>query len=383
MIRVLKSLILIVCISGVTPVEAKIYNVKGLEVEIQGYLGYQYIGSTTPKPGHSLDSSPQAGIVLNLKINNNWTIYNQFRYDSILQGIPVYNFIEYTPDTWHGIDFKIVAGNIIHNYGLYGNRRQNPRTRPSIIEPQAIYWNILEQTLTSGLGVGFAATYKDVTIRYDISEPRILDNRQESAAQSGQILNSIQAPFGSNTNLNLAWNPRELPIRTNTWWSHQNDGNNINSRVPASIKRAILADGGFTQDVVGTGIEYSRGPITLSAEGMLVKHFDIPWSQIIDKGNKGFSLSGIYDINDEWSVRVNYNQYKSKLANVSQLAVPQIGYAKDLNFGVDYTKNSWLIRAEMHHIQGGRWVQPDSFKQDPNSFKDWWMGGVSVTYFFN
>lgn len=379
MIRVLKSLILIICISGIAPANAKIFNVHGIDVEIQGYLGYQYIGATVPGVGDTIKSTPQGGLIVNFKFTDEWAIYNQFRYNDRLVGVPVYNFIEWTPNWSNDINVKFVAGNIIHSYGLYGNRRQNPRTRPAIVEPQGMYWNILEQTLTGGTGVGAAISYKGLTLRYDISKPHVIDPKDETSAWAGSLLRSLDVKFGSHQIVTLNWDPVDLPIRTSLGYMSFDAGKDIEPRAPKALTNLVLNNSKF--EAVTAGIEYSQGPITLSAEGLGVRYLDAKLSQPSSL-SKGYSLSAIYDINSNWSVRANYNEYASHLSRLVPNPQPWMVYAKDINVGVDYTKNNWLVRAELHHINGSRWVQPSQIAKDPAAFQDWWMGGVSVTYFF-
>ena len=349
---------------------------NGIRLDVNGYGGYRYVDSTAPD--HSFGSAPELGLLLNLHLNDNISLFTQFKYGSTLDQSIVYSFI--SADKWISDDLTInmKAGRLRHDFGLYGNARINPITRNGVISPQSIYWDALGLNLVSGDGVNFNIKWKSLTLGYSIDKP-IVSNATTSAYEwTSGLLKSINSYFGAHQLATIKYAPTDIPLVIKASWTGMDLGNNNSPRLGMLLPGQQYAE--QRVDMINIGAEYSWDKLTLSAEAISVKPFFASWGDFNDF-SLGTSYTGIYEINDNLNFRVNYNEYSVSHATRST-TIPWNNDTRDINFGFNIHKDKWMVGIEAHHINGGRWANVADYTADPNAYKDWWMIATNFAYYF-
>lgn len=324
--------------------------------DVSGYLGYQHIyGSPDPAP---LESSPEVGLLINYDIAQHWTAFTQFRLetDHVEQSV-AYAFIEYENTIVDTIPIQLTAGKLRHHYGLYNKDRLNPRTRPGNVAPQALYWDQLRFALTSGWGISIGTGWNNWKVKYTISTPIVVDEKDEAIMWFSGRHTNVETYFGSHQLLNIDYIEADWRIAI----------------------AATLQDWGYgavgKNRIVSIGGEKRFGDLTLSLEGMVVMKYT--------NNSYGLSATAQYDVSERITVHTNYNRYKAIFKDSSD-ANKRLEYATnshDISVGVSIHQNEWEVRTEIHTAKGSVWVD---FNEARNpEFADWWhYGAVSVVYHF-
>lgn len=384
-----RSFALLILTSLCASVSAKTYELgTDTTLDVSGYAGWRQV-FTESKVGfgrtyigndhHSEDinSQPELGLLLNLQVGKRLTIYNQFMYGTNFNDILAYSFANfqlYHDDDWT-VDVR--GGRVRHDIGLYGLTRVNPRTRPGIIQPQAIYWTSLKELLTSGTGVVGEIKYKDFSVEYDVSDPSITDSAIEAKEWSGGLMKKFDTSFGSQHVLTATYDTG-LGFRAKYNWMKLKAGNSI-----SPLGKFLFGQYTEVDQLMVGGLEYRKGPWMVSGEAVWFKGFAQTWTSKTSKigpNSSGFSLTTSYDITENITGRINYNEYDAGFVNKK---TPWLSYARDLNVGLNWHDGHWQVGVEGHHINGARWVASDVRNANPDAFKDWWMIATNVVYFFD
>ena len=349
---------------------------NGMRLDVNGYGGYRYVESTAPN--HFYSSDPELGLLLNLHVNDNISLFTQFKYGDTIDQSVVYSFI--SADKWitDDLTFNVKAGRLRHDFGLYGAARINPMTRNGVISPQAIYWDVLGLNLVSGDGINFNIKWKSFTLGYSIDKPIVANSQASAYEWTSGLLKTINNYFGSHQLVNLKYEPTDIPLIIKASWTSMDLGNDNSPRI------GMLFPGNPNMeqrvDMLNAGIEYSWDKLNLSAEAMSIKPFFSTWGDFEDH-SYGISYTGIYEINDNLNFRVNYNEYLVSHATASK-TIPWNNDTKDINFGFNIHEDKWMFGIEAHHINGGRWANVADYVADPNAYKDWWMIATNFAYYF-
>jgi len=244
--------------------------------------------------------------------------------------------------------------------------------------PQAIYWNILDETLTSGVGIGAFLEFKNLELSFTIDDPIVHDPKRTAKTFTGTTLNQTQTSFGDHMIATAKYQFEKIPVMIKSSWTRLNLGDDYSDNLPKFISPKILRDD-LISDFFTFGVEYKDHGWTLSGETLWFQNPNAKSAFDFERVSKGFSLTAEYEIMENLSARVNYNEYRS----ISDRLHPHRGYSKDFNIGLNYHRNQWIFQVEGHRVSGGRWVSPDDFQRNPNAYKDWWMIGANLVYFFD
>lgn len=358
------------------------YSTEDLKLDANGYVGYKYI--TASEQTTVLPSAPEIGLALSGQYGNHLSAYTQFAYDGHHNhnedSALVYSFLAYDIHIEDDLAITFKGGKLRHQYGLYNSYRVNPRTRPGVIVPQAIYWDALSHLLTSGVGVGFDAEWKDFEFGYEIDDPATGDPKQEAVVWSGGILNEVHTSFGSHQSAYIKYDFAEVPLTLKSSWMRVNIGKDISK--PAGQLLPYLRGVDQVLNIFVNSVQYSAtDKLTLTAEAISVKT-PVNRDNNIFNWPYGYSFTAKYDVTDKVAVYSNYNYYKSPRVAGTPIKPWYAIMATDASVGVNYHENKWQIGAEAHYLQGGRWVNPQDFKSNPEGFKEWWLIGINFTYFF-
>jgi hypothetical protein len=363
MAKKLRLLILLVC-SFCSTINARTFELGGdSTLDVSGYVGWTQVWQSPgthaynwqPHEKGDILSGPEIGILTNYKFNDRLTIFNQIKMGTSLNDVLVYSFADINLFSSTDWDVSIAGGRLRYDLGLYSQTRVNPRTRPGIVPPQAIYWNSLRELLTSGTGVSGKIRFKDVSVEYSVTDPSIINDKREAENWSGGIIDKFNTHFGSTRILTVNYDPGN-GFRAKYNWMTFNTGGK-----PSNLGN-LLYGPSFKEidELMIAGIEYRKDKWKFSGEAVWFKAFDQNWTggghPISGDNSRGFSLTAEYDLNDHVTTRVNYNEYS---AGYVPPATPWLHYAKDFNVGIIYHRPNWQVSLEGHHINGGRWVSPD------------------------
>jgi hypothetical protein len=356
------------------------YEMGDFKVDLSGYVGWKQIESF--KSFSHIKSEPEVGLITNVQLTDDITVFNQFQYGENVDSILVYNFIKYSPNLFNDIDISFYGGKLRIDYGLYNAHRVNPRTRPGVIEPNSIYWPVLKQALTSGTGVGVEVQYKEFNFKYSITDPTVSNPEAEAQIWTGGLLETLDTTFGSQQFLAVEYTPDDMPLLLKWSWIRLNFGN----------KTSPLAEFLFPQEAnkdninqfTTFGFMYTYDKFVLSSELLLFKSSFSNWYDL-NELSYGHSTRLEYNINDYVSVYTNYNEYNSPLDEkvIDTLNLNKnLGFYKDLSIGTNIHNVNWTFGIEAHYIQGARTVPANNIT-NPNDFEHWWMVGANLVYHFN
>lgn len=355
--------------------QAVVLEHEKLRLHINGYAGYKYITNTTKNT--AISSNPELGLELALDINDNWSAFTQLVYEDTVYNSVAYSFITYHAQSEDELEFKVNAGKLRHDYGLYNSSRINPITRQGVIIPQAIYWDSLKHILTSGEGVNTIIKWKNLELGYTIDNPIVTHPTEEALTWTNGLLDHIDTYFGSHQLANIKYTFDDVPLVLKSSWSKLDLGGSN-----TAVTKFVFPTHGNkhqTVEIFNAGGILTLDKWTLSSEILIVKSFYNQW--FANNHSTGTSYTIQRELTENISATINYNQFISSFSK-KNYAIPWNFYSKDLNLGLNYHEDHWMVGLDVHHLNGGRWVDPIEFSQNPTSYKDWWMVGMNVVYFF-
>lgn len=340
-------------------------KIKDTDLHVNGYVGYKYIHSN--QKIDSINSEPELGLILSTEFNDNWSMYTQMKYDENIDHALVYSFVSYNRLLAEDLTFVAKVGRLRHETALYNDTRVNPRTRQGVIMPQGIYWDSLKYILTSGNGVNFNLTWKNLELTYTIDDPIVDDPITEAKQWYGPFMKKLDMVFGSHQLVTAKYTFDSIPLMFKTTYTKIDFGNQYTN--VADFLYPTTKNRAKTTELVYGGFELNLTPFTISAESIMFKPFFAEWG---DASNWSFGQSYTlkYELNGHINLYSNYNNYKGRMES------------HDVSIGVNYHRNKWMMSAEIHHINGGRWVDVESYNQNQDAYKEWYMIGVNAVYFF-
>lgn len=356
------SLFIVVILSQNNAI-AKTYDFSnGMQFAIEGYLGWKQI--ITDVEYNAIPSEPEIGITSSMKLTDRLVIFNQFRYGNSIDSILTYNQLSYTPNIpIDDFTLTLKGGKLWYDWGLYGKTRVNPRTRQGVFQPQAIYWNSLDETITGGAGVGFDLKYKNFSISYIIDKSTI--GNPDTSAQNWTLepLVNLTTKFGQHQMVSINYDMSEYGLRGVASWSTFD----FNLELPFTHQ---TVQGGTNQ--YNLGVEWTHDELMLSAEGLCTE------PHAFSGFFCGFSTTAEYDITDNYTVRLNYNEYSSRHGSSQTLEQ----YTSDVNLGINWHYGSWMANVEGHYVRGGRSIDYYNFQNNPDQYDHFYVVGMNLVYFF-
>ena len=344
----------------------------GMQFDIRGYLGWKQIFSTVDYD--SIPSEPELGLSTSLKITDRLNMFNQFKYGTSVNSVFVYNQLAYTPDIpIDSFEVTLKGGKLRYDNTLYNITRINPRTRQGVFQPQSIYWNTLAQTITSGVGVGFDMKYKNWSASYVIDKQTIVNSSKESQAWTTKRMNDFGSKFGGHQMASIEYDVPEQNLRLKSSWNKSK----FNISQLDAVKVGTTGITTFGVEYFTAGVEWALDDWTFSWEGQATKRDGVSWTntQNLAFGN---SFTVAYDIDNNFTARINYNRYHSS----AKVTLPQQKYNHDLNLGLDWHSGQWMANVEAHWIQGGRIVDANNYNANPEDYKNFYVFGMNLVYFF-
>ena len=332
----LKKSILLICsvIWGTAECRTHEFD-NGMQFDISGYVGWKQIFSD--RQFDSVPSEPEIGLTTSLKLTDTLNVFNQFRYGTSPEKILTYNQINYTPYIpIQDLELTLKGGKLWYDWGLYGKTRVNPRTRIGVFQPQSIYWNTLDTTITGGFGVGADLKYKDLTLSYIVDKTTVTNPNKTAGSWVSPVFTDYRGlGFGDHQSVVVGYEIPEHGLRFTSHWTE----------FKFSTKY-IQQTQEFVVQLIGSGVQWDYEDLTLSLEGLCTRKPGVSWSSF-SKLYCGISPSIEYDVAENWSVRMNYNQYSTPTYS----PVQNQNFTRDLNIGV-----GWLIYKQIILEVGVWWT---------------------------
>lgn len=297
-----------------------------------------------------------------------------------------FGFLDYTFLANSENQVGVRAGRVVNPYGLYNDTRDMPFTRPSILLPQSIYFDVDRNFALSGDGVqlygenhsAFGDFYLQVNGIYSrASDPTLVDaiklglpgNVNGEPSFVGRLMyewDQGRVRLGiTSADLNASYNPpRGLEML----------------RGKFNFTAPVLLSAQYNAELWSLTSEYSIR--NTSRHG-----FDSPST---DSSGESYYFQGSYRFAEGWESYLRYDVYyvdqsdRSGKEYATLTGLPAYTqFAKDLTFGLRWDVTSWcMLRAEYHHINGVGWI---SYLENtnPEDIRQYWdMFGVSASFRF-
>lgn len=347
----------------------------GKTLDLSGYAGWMQINSSTELGSH-IKSQPELGLLMNLQLGPTLQVFNQFTYGQNADQVLVYNFVAWTPHIFDDLEITMRGGRLRHEYGWYNALRVNPRTRPGVLAPQSIYWNELQQILTSGNGVNISFKWKGLELTYTIDDPVVMDPVQEAFTWSAGSLNKINTKFGSHQMLTATYELEDIPLAFRFNYVSLNFGNDRNPYL--NYPQDMGKD--FYTEFMMFGIKYEGDGWSLSGEALELID-DGEWTDWKDV-SYGYSFTGTYDLDENWTLRANFNAFQSNFLQQAGAPKPATQF-KDTSLGLNWHDGNWMVGVDVHYFQGGITLDIDKVLANPRDYENNWMVATNVVYFFD
>ena len=294
----------------------------------------------------------------------------------------------------------IKLGRIKNPFGFYNETRDVAFTRPSVMLPQSLYFDIARDLELSSDGVGLYADY-DTNLGWVENDFIIGVPKRDASVEYAYL--SADWPGRFDDALGVMYralvNSRQQGLRFGTTLGYFQLGFDADEAVVATLptaqQNAAPNDGDMKLAVAVLSAQYNLEHWSFTSE---YGRQSIRWGELggafaLDPNNvaESFYLQAEYRATPEWTWVVRYDQLfldlddrngKKTEALFGKPAHTQ--YAKDLTLGVGWQPmgSRWLLRAELHHVKGTGWL-PEQDNPDQNALKeDWNMLALQATYRF-
>ena len=298
----------------------------------------------------------------------------------------------------------IRLGRVVNPYGLYNDTRDMPFTRPSILLPQSIYFDITRNTTLSSDGIqvygeqrtDFGDFQLQVNGGYarteDPSWKSVLNARSVSGEPSwvGRLMYEWQGGRvrlgATSATMNIRYQPEPIVLSGLI-------GQNVFSVFPF----------GLPQNVTATSLHFS--PVLFSAQineenwsltseyAIRYSEFEGPGSPVPTLTGESYYVQGTYRVTSDvegflrydvlYADRSDRNGKKTSAIYAAQgVDVPAYdNFAKDLGVGLRWDVTPYfMLRGEYHYINGTGWISPNENRGETS--QHWSLFGVSASLRF-
>ncbi len=273
-------------------------------------------------------------------------------------GFADYSFISDSENLW-----GIRAGRVVTPLGLYGDTRDMPFTRPSILLPQSIYFDRNRQLSLSGDGGQLYGEHRsefgDFFLQINGFMPRVDDS---------DFVNTIARKFPGEVDGKPSWGGR---------FTYEKDGGLLRlaitfGQLNVDYKPRGLVDfeaGTFEFEPLIFSLQYNAERWSLTGEyarrRSQFKDFG-PLRPDTEFTGESFYVQGTYRFAPKWEAMMRYDvlywndddRDGKKFEALTGLPAHS-QFAKDLTFGIRWDVTpSVMLRAEYHNIDGTGWISP-------------------------
>lgn len=372
------------------------YSSLGLElpesVQVHGFLSQGYIKTTGNNFfGHSTNMGSLD--FREIGLNGSWRPLPNLQFSAQLVsrqagrtdsgyvrldfGSLSYNLVSNEENIW-----GVRLGRVVNPYGLYNDTRDMPFTRPSILLPQSIYFDINRQLSLSSDGIQIFgehhAEYGDFYLQVNGGFPRTNDPDYQ------QVI-----PYG-NMDGEMSWMGRLMYERDGGNIRLGVTSGNVNTRYEPDIF-SPLKNGALRFQPILFSAQYSGENWTLTSEYALrhtVAEDFGPYLPNRDYWGESYYVQGTYRFAADWEAFLRYDVLcwhqsdcggKQWEARTGEPAAMQFG--KDVSFGVRWDLTpTIMLRTEYHYVNGAGWVSP--LENTDGMQQHWHLFAASVSFRF-
>jgi len=285
---------------------------------------------------------------------------------------------------------NLYLGRYKNQHWLYSSTRDVPHTRPSIILPQSVYYDIFRDVALGSDGI--ALSYTSMT---DFGEVDLLWSygRSPISDSASQLLVSEYAKGDVTQDFvhqaSLYYRPTSSP------WQFGLSLLDSDFEYDASQQEPFF-DANATSQRVMLNMLYSGEKWEFAAELLqerfLFNGFLTPDTSPDNKGQGGY-IQGRYFVNDKVTLMARYDRFDfnkddrkgHQLSQDSGGIIPHyFGYIYDASLGFSYRfNNSWQVQAEYHWLEGRAKLSPAIIPDlEANNGKYWDMWAIQLMYWF-
>lgn len=283
-------------------------------------------------------------------------------------------------------------GRVVNPYGLYNDTRDMPFTRPSILLPQSIYFDINRNFALSGDGIQLYGEHHseigDFFLQVNGFYSRMDDPsfKADFAKLVGLLGGSgidLEAEPSWMARLIYEWNQGKIRLAVT--------GAELNAEIQPKGGHADLKDGYFSFSPILFSAQYNSEFWSLTSEyairGTSLTGID-PLVSGTSYTGESFYIQGSYRFLDDLEGYLRYdvvyedvNDRNGKKFAAESGEPASRGFAKDLTAGLRWDVTPWfMLRAEYHHINGTNWISP--LENQGGTRQHWDMFGVSASFRF-
>jgi len=369
-------------------------------VQIHGFASQTYLYSTGNNYfGHSTNMGSLD--FTELGINGSWRPLPQLQ--TSLQ--VVYRRAGATDDKNVRIDFGFLdysflsnadnvlgirLGRVVNPFGLYNDTRDMPFTRPSILLPQSIYFDVNRNFALSGDGVQVygeqRSRYGDFFLQVNGFYSRT-DDPDLKVVLSGNFPGSIDPRPSWLARLMYEWDSGRVRLGVTSGTlsgKYAPKGGKLNLQAGTFDFSPILFSAQYNEEKWSLTSEYAIRPLSLHGFGPLLPDTDTT--------GESYYVQGTYRFTESWEAFLRYDvlywntsdRNGKKTSAASGGAIPNYRrFAKDITTGLRWNITpSIMVRAEYHYINGTGWISELENRDAANTSQYWHLVGMSFNLRF-
>ena len=303
-----------------------------------------------------------------------------------------FGFLDYS--FLSGVDnlLGIRLGRVVNPYGLYNDTRDMPFTRPSILLPQSIYFDINRNFALSGDGIqvyGERRTkFGDFFLQVNGFYPRTNDP---------SLIRAIASPFQGNLNPEPSWVTRLTYERDSGKIRLGITSGELNAKYDPKSGPVNWNPGTFSFSALLFSVQYNAENWSLTSEyairDTVFSGFNNAYAphpdSIYNTSGESYYVQGSYRFTEKLEGFVRYDALYWSTSDRSgkkfeaQTGLPAYSrFAKDITTGLrwDITP-SIMARVEYHYINGTGWIS-DLENNPAETSQHWSMVGAALSFRF-
>ncbi|MEN8128589.1 MAG: hypothetical protein ABFS45_00050 [Pseudomonadota bacterium] len=292
-------------------------------------------------------------------------------------GFVDYSFLSDVENLW-----GVRLGRVVNPFGLYNDTRDMPFTRPSILLPQSVYFDVNRQFALSGDGgqlYGERRTdFGDFFLQFNVFRPRVDDP---------DFVNVITGSAPGDLTGQTSWVGRLV---------YEKDAGKIRLALSTASWKAkfvpVAGDpepetGKFEFKPVMFSAQYNADKWSLTGE-YAVRRSNFQGFGISSFTGESFYIQGTYRLNPQWEAMLRYDQLiwnrddRNGKEFEEATGIPaHIRFAKDWAVGIRWdVTTTFMLRAEYHLIDGTGWLS--QLENQEGTEKRWDMLAILAAYRF-
>jgi hypothetical protein len=246
-------------------------------------------------------------------------------------------------------------GRIRSSYGLYNETRDMPHTRTGIVMPQSIYFDKTRNSFYSADGIELFG-YRDIGDQR-LSAQVFFSKPVADEDETGEVapLNPTSLEGDRSILAKVSYGSEYDGFRTS--FTYYRPEYKVDVTLTIGPNTLEDNDASFYSESMITSLEYNQFDWSLTAEYLRHKFqstfprlSSIPGQQTKKSGyEEAFYIQGLYRLSERWET---YMRYDSSEWHVNRTLADHEKW-HDINIGGSFRPNeNWLLRAEVHYIEG-------------------------------